>query len=96
MPPLPQWLQATEMSSELHYCADYGDLEMVTELVEAGANVEETDSVAMTALSLACLKGHFAIVVCLVEHGANVNHTDNDGMTTLHCASMHGDLSSVK
>jgi hypothetical protein len=50
----------------------------------------------MAVLSVACLNGHFDIMVYLVEHGANVSQTDNEGINALHCASIYGDLSSVK
>jgi hypothetical protein len=84
------------MSSELHRCAESGDLERVKQLVEGGANIEETDDMGMTALMLASSNGCFEVVVYLVECGANVVHTFDIGMTALHWASFGGDLPTVK
>jgi hypothetical protein len=74
---------AFKMDSELYNFASIGNLKRVKELVEGGANIEETDNAGRTALSLASLHGNFAIVVYLVEHGANFAHTDNGGRTAL-------------
>jgi hypothetical protein len=84
------------MDYELRLCALEGNLERVRQLVEGGANIEETDNSDQTAMSVASLHGCFAIVVYLVEHGANVARADHEGNTALHCASMGGDLSTVK
>jgi hypothetical protein len=74
------------MNTVLHHCAASGDLEGVKQLVEGGADIEETDEDGMTALLLASENGRFKVVVYLVEHAANVAHTDIIGMTALHCA----------
>jgi hypothetical protein len=84
------------MSNELHRCAGVGDLEMVKQLVEGGANIEELGNQGLTALSLASLCGHFEIVVYLIEHGANTAHADDGGRTALHWACLRGNFSSVK
>jgi ankyrin repeat protein len=84
------------MRSELHECAESGDLESVKQLVEGGANIDETDRNGMTALLLASLESKFEIVVYLVGHGANVAHTSNGGKTALHWVCLNGALSSVK
>jgi hypothetical protein len=83
------------MGNELHECAESGDLERVKQLVEGGANIEETNGDGMTALLLASQEDHFDIVVYLVEHGANIAHTDSEGTTALHCACANGNLPSV-
>jgi hypothetical protein len=83
------------MNTVLHHCAASGDLEGVKQLVEGGANIEETDDDGMTALLLASTNGHFEVVVYLVENGANVAHTDIIGMTALHCACSDGDILCV-
>jgi ankyrin repeat protein len=62
------------MRNELHCCAESGNLEKVTQLVEGGANIDETDEDGMTALAMASLKVRFEIVVYLVKHGANIAH----------------------
>jgi hypothetical protein len=84
------------MNNELHHCAEWGYLEGVKQLVEVGANIEETNEFSMTALVVASLQGHFELVVYLVEHNANVAHADQEGETALHWACIVGNLSSVK
>jgi hypothetical protein len=89
-------LQATEMNNNLVDCAYDGDLERVEQLVEGGANIDETNEDGMTALMMASFGGYFEIVVYLVEHGANVAHTDSGGMTALHWACEKGSLPTVE
>jgi hypothetical protein len=86
------------MSNELHHWAASGNLERVKQLVEDGANIDESNDAGMTALSLASKNGEFEVVVYLVEHGANVAHAifDQFRMTALHFASGGGDLPTVK
>jgi hypothetical protein len=87
--------------NELHDCAETGNLEGVKQLVEGGANIDETDdqwtdNEGMTALMLAIRSGKFEIVVYLVEHGANVAHTDSEGMTALLWVCDEEDITAVK
>jgi hypothetical protein len=83
------------MNNELHRCAESGNLERVKQLVEGGANIDETNEDGETAMLLACINGLLEVVVYLVEHGANVAHTDRLGMTALHWAGNDGNLSCV-
>jgi ankyrin repeat protein len=62
------------MSNNLHSYAISGDLKRIKELVEGGANLEESDNeFGKTALMLACLNSRFEIVAYLVEQGADVS-----------------------
>jgi ankyrin repeat protein len=88
-------MQAIEMYKR-HERAESGDLERVKQLVQGGANIEETNEDDMTTLLLASQEGHFDIVVYLVEHGANVAHTDSEGTTALHWACANMNLPTVK
>jgi hypothetical protein len=54
-----------------------GDLERLKELVEGGANLEESGG--KTALMLACLNFRFEIVTYLLEQGADVRAGWRDG-----------------
>jgi ankyrin repeat protein len=78
-------LQAIEMSSELHRCTRGGNLKRVRQLVEGGANIEETNEDGMTALLLAIQrKGDFEIVMYLiVERGADVAHITLEGQHSI-------------
>ena len=50
-----------------------GDLELVEQLLDAGANVESPNGDGQTALMLAARIGALDVAKLLVEHGANVN-----------------------
>jgi ankyrin repeat protein len=92
-------MQTIEMMNDLQRCAATGKFEGVKQLVEGGANIEETDEVGRTALSLASLNGELEIVAFFVEHGANVAHTDDTdgrGRSALHYASCGRDIPTVK
>ncbi len=53
------------------------------------------DKEGLTALSWACLKGHFPLVRGLVERGAVTAHADKSGRTPLDLASFYGDAEVV-
>jgi hypothetical protein len=84
------------MNNVIHRCAESGNLEMVKQLVEDGANIDMIDENGMTALACASIHGHFDIVVYLVERSADIAHTDSACLTALHWACSNGKLASVK
>lgn len=49
-----------------------GFMDMVTSLIEFGADVNLTSDVGRTALSMACQRGHFDIAKHLLAYGARV------------------------
>lgn len=71
--------------------AEAGNLAELTRLMdEHGLQVDEQGDDGDTALHLACLYGHLAIVQECVRRGANVMACDEDGSTPLHDASAGG------
>lgn len=52
--------------------------------------VNQPDSVGLTPLHMAALKGHTLIARFLIDQGARLNSRDKNNMTPLHCAA--GDL----
>jgi len=65
--------------SMLHIiAADLGDLDMVKLTLEEGARNEATDNRGLTALHLACLKGHVEIAETLLERGTNISAKSKD------------------
>ncbi|XP_011864854.1 PREDICTED: protein TANC2 isoform X2 [Vollenhovia emeryi] len=75
--------------------AHEGSVEMVSLLLEFGADVELTNSQGCTALSLAAARGHCDVVRRLAAAGASLGHVDMAGQCPLVHAARHGRLSVV-
>lgn len=75
--------------------AHEGSVEMVSLLLEFGADVELTNSQGCTALSLAAARGHCDVVRRLAAAGASLGHADMAGQSPLVHAARHGRLSVV-
>jgi ankyrin repeat protein len=77
--------------------AGAGNLDVVRELVQHGADVNATDPRAgQTALMWAAAEGHSDVVDGLIALGANVNAASKTGFTPLVFAVVKGDLASMK
>ncbi|XP_014205049.1 protein TANC2 [Copidosoma floridanum] len=75
--------------------AHEGSVEMVSLLLEFGADVELTNSQGCTALILAAARGHCDVVRRLAAAGASLGHTDMAGQCALVHAARHGRLPVV-
>ncbi|XP_034943105.1 protein TANC2 isoform X2 [Chelonus insularis] len=75
--------------------AHEGSTEMVSLLLEFGADVELTNSQGCTALSLAASRGHCDVVRRLAAAGASLGHSDMAGQCPLVHAARQGRLSVV-
>ena len=73
-----------------------GHTEGVKELLNAGAEVDKTNSCRETALFRACASGNIEIVKDLINYGANVNHIDINGETALFHACIYGKPQTVQ
>lgn len=75
-----------------------GCAERIGQLLQLGANVdsETDDTLADTALTLACRTYRQDIVQLLVAGGANSLHRGRDGWTILHTASVEGDFRYIQ
>ena len=69
--------------------------EMVSLLLEFGANCNATTNNGVSALSLAAERGHCDVVRQLVQHGARLSQADNGGSSALLYASQAGNLNVV-
>ena len=67
-----------------------GHVQVVGELIRAGARVNAKDNSKQTALHLASCSGHSSVVTTLIEAGANLNEQDRYGMTPLMWAAYWG------
>jgi len=80
------------------YTAVYNKrIEVVDILLDAGANVNFTDTqVFQTPLHVAAYMSRLDIAMRLVDRGANVNAADKNGLTPLHLASVKNNIDCVK
>ncbi|CAK9096807.1 Ankyrin-3 (ANK-3) (Ankyrin-G) [Durusdinium trenchii] len=76
----------------LHVAAYEGDLELVGQLLEAGADQDKATNVGTTALHSATRGGHAEVVRFLLEAGAKPNKWSYYEGTALHVATEHADL----
>jgi ankyrin repeat protein len=76
--------------TDLHWAAQAGDVEAITRLVAAGADVNARDKHGNTPLKYASAEPVPDAVRKLIELGADVNLGDDRGFTPLHCAAAHG------
>jgi len=65
-------------------------------LFSQGANVQHVDEEGLTALSWACLKGHYHACETLISHGSDINHEDINGRIPIDMASFYGDVQLVQ
>jgi ankyrin repeat protein len=80
----------------LHWAVKDGRKNLVTILLDSKANLEATDRVGKTPLSVACEGKDLEMVTMLVAKGANVNSRDMIGGSPLIWASAMGNPESVE
>jgi len=66
--------------------ARVGDVESAKVLIEAGADINDTDADKLSALTLAAVRGNVPVALYLLDHGANPN-LDGAGFSALHWAT---------
>lgn len=72
------------------------NLQEVLQLLEKGADVNDSDRHGHTALFEASKNGDCDLVQALLERGANINQADKTGCTPLHIAAQLGRLEVVR
>lgn len=73
-----------------------GDLASLTEQLAAGAEVNQRDAMARTALHWAACGGYADAVAALIKAGADIAAKDKNGETPLHGAAAAGSLPAVQ
>jgi len=81
--------------SVLTHAARIGNLNIVRNLAEHGAGVQEKSPRGITPLYAAAINGHTTIVEFLLEQGADIDVKLNDGETPLMAAVWNGQVEMV-
>ncbi|KAJ9645614.1 hypothetical protein H2204_001195 [Knufia peltigerae] len=91
-------LQMDYTSSPLVLAAGFGKVKDVELLLDNGAELHHVanDDLELSALQVACLCGHAAIVSRLIEAGGSIDDPDMAGPTPLQCAAMRGNVEIVR
>lgn len=84
-----------EQLSPLMVAARQGNLYMVNQLLEAGAQVDLENKYGYTALWYACLSNEIKIVNLLINNNAELNHKSQSGTTPLIYAASVANLDIV-
>lgn len=82
-----------EAWTALHIAAEWGNISVVTRLLQAGANVEARSSEGETPLHIAVRSSHLSTVNVLLSAGADAQARNESGQTPLHIASIEGSTS---
>jgi uncharacterized protein len=72
-----------------------GDLKLIEELLNRGANIEEPDSETDTPLIVAAIKGNLPAIELLLKHGAKIDHAAGNGHTPLMAATYVVDKGAI-
>ncbi|MFK7959901.1 MAG: ankyrin repeat domain-containing protein [Phycisphaerales bacterium] len=76
--------------------ARFGNVEVLSALVDKGGDLEATDGMGRTSLSYAAQSRNLEAVNLLIESGANIHHIDQTGNTPLGWAAGFGTAGMVK
>jgi ankyrin repeat protein len=74
----------------LHHAAEFGRVEVMTMLLDAGADINAVDEDQYTACHFAIANDQFDALKLLVERGANLGVVDSDVASLLSIAARHG------
>ncbi|KAM0945408.1 putative transcription factor C2H2 family [Dioscorea sansibarensis] len=96
-PSLAKYSTFGGLNSPLHFAAAKGHCEIVTLLLENGADVNSRNYCGQTALMQACRYGHWEVVQTLLLYRSNVMRADYlSGRTALHFAAVEGHIRCIR
>ena len=78
----------------LHWGALVGNLQIVTDLIEAGAPLEKGDGQGNVPLNAAAFAGHPAVVQLLLARGANPNAANHEGRLPLDVLEVPAEITA--
>jgi ankyrin repeat protein len=89
-------VNARDGIAALHYAARDDNVEVLKELIRAGARVDEPKSDGCRSLHIAATYGWVNIVKALLDAHADVNAASKAGSTALHYASLYGQPDALR
>ncbi|KAL8721859.1 MAG: hypothetical protein Q9225_001536 [Loekoesia sp. 1 TL-2023] len=93
---IEQVSQDLVQSRPLHFAAQFGDAEIVRELLDRKVNVDGAQGNGTTALHIACEAGKSAVVRLLLDAGADANVKNETGSTPFYCAALSGQVDKLE
>ena len=87
--------QPTQQLSKFHKAALSGDTATISEILQIGTDVNESDDFGRTALMYATSRDHGAVVALLLEANADPNIQADDGTTALYLAVKRGFVDTI-
>ena len=82
--------------TQLQLAASRGEIELIKEIIDEGADINETNKHGKTALMLAAGNGRLEAVHLLLKLNAAIDAQEVDGMTALMMAASDGKSDAVK
>ncbi|XP_058085924.1 E3 ubiquitin-protein ligase XBAT33-like [Magnolia sinica] len=96
-PSLARYSTFGALNSPLHFASAKGHNEIVSLLLENGADVNTRNYCGQTALMQACRYGHWEVVQTLLLFRSNVTRADYlSGRTALHFAAVNGHVRCIR
>ncbi|KAK3257784.1 hypothetical protein CYMTET_33140, partial [Cymbomonas tetramitiformis] len=92
----PSTLGQDEGNNALHRAAQYGHLEVVIALIEAGASLHAHNASGRSPLHFAADCGHAEIVDVLLQAGADTEDADPVQVRPLHVAAQGGHVTAMR
>jgi uncharacterized protein len=94
--PQQEKLSKQNGNTDLMNAATAGDIQLVKQLIDLGADVNASNKFGSTSLMGASAGGHLHIVQELIEHQANINAQGKDRSTSLMFAVRNGHIAIVE
>jgi ankyrin repeat protein len=84
------------LAGPLHDACRSGDVTLVTQQLDNGADAAEPDPSGEPPLLIAALAGHPDVVALILEKGGDIEIRNRGGLTALHAAAYGGNLDVVE
>ncbi|XP_070566599.1 ankyrin repeat domain-containing protein 42-like isoform X2 [Ptychodera flava] len=91
----PDFKRNATSRTALERACGYGQVNVVKELIEAGADPEQCNATGRTLLHQACTGGHVDIVRLLIDYTRDIDSVDRAGRSAAHLAAFNGEAACL-